>query len=69
MAAGWASVSSPRLRARYLSYHPDAAQYLALVEFAFFQLNPKGARFIAGFGKFIPRAALLRMVRTLQSPA
>lgn len=43
--------ASPELIARYLRYQPDAEQYLGLGDFAFFRLVPKGARYIAGFGK------------------
>ena len=43
--------ASPELCARYLRYHPDGERYLALGDFAFFRMEPKGARYIAGFGK------------------
>lgn len=43
--------ASPELVARYLRYHPDAERYLALGDFTFFRMEPKGARYIAGFGK------------------
>lgn len=43
--------ASPELAARYLRYHPDAEQYLALGDFAFFRLIPQRARYIAGFGR------------------
>jgi len=36
---------------RYLRYHPDAADYLALGDFAFYRLAPKRLRLIAGFGR------------------
>jgi putative heme iron utilization protein len=42
---------SGELVARYLRYHPDAGQYLALGDFAFFRFTPKRARFVAGFGR------------------
>jgi hypothetical protein len=41
----------PELVARYVRYQPDAAQFLALGDFAFFQFSPKGARYVAGFGQ------------------
>lgn len=41
---------SPELVARYLRYQPEAEQYLAL-DFMFFRLRPRRARFIAGVGK------------------
>lgn len=37
--------------ARYLRYQPDAKQYLELGGFAFFRLQPKRIRYIAGFGE------------------
>lgn len=37
--------------ARYLRYQPEAKQYLALGDFAFFRFMPKGARYVAGFGQ------------------
>jgi heme iron utilization protein len=43
--------AAPELAARYLRYQPDAAQYLSLRDFAFFQLTPKRVRYIAGFGQ------------------
>lgn len=42
---------STPLVARYLRYHPDAEQYLALAGFHFFQLEPTHALYIAGFGQ------------------
>jgi hypothetical protein len=43
--------ASAELLARFLRYHPEAEQYVALGDFAFFQLTPKSARHIAGFGE------------------
>lgn len=43
--------ATPELATRYLRYHPDAEQYLALGDFAFFRLTPKRVRYIAGFGQ------------------
>lgn len=40
----------PELLARYLRYQPDAEEYLPL-DFMFFCLKPKLARFIAGMGR------------------
>ena len=37
--------------ARYLRYQPDAEQYLALGDFAFFQLTQRRGRYVAGFGQ------------------
>lgn len=39
------------LKARYLRYQPEAADYLALGDFRFFRLEPEKARFIGGFGR------------------
>jgi len=39
------------LIARYLRYHPDAEEYLALGDFSFYQLVPERARYVAGFGQ------------------
>ncbi|HEY8606517.1 MAG TPA: pyridoxamine 5'-phosphate oxidase family protein [Noviherbaspirillum sp.] len=43
--------AAPALQARYLRYQPDAEQYLALGDFAFFLLQPKRARIIGGFAQ------------------
>ena len=43
--------ASPDLLSRYLRYHPEARQYLDLGDFAFFRLNPRCARYVAGFGQ------------------
>ncbi|MDN0085152.1 pyridoxamine 5'-phosphate oxidase family protein [Crenobacter sp. SG2305] len=36
---------------RYLRYYPEAADYLALGDFAFYRLEPLAWRLIAGFGR------------------
>ncbi|MDB5802092.1 MAG: pyridoxamine 5-phosphate oxidase family protein [Rhodocyclales bacterium] len=41
---------SPEMIARYLRYHPDAEQYLAL-DFTFFRMQPQRVRFIGGIGR------------------
>ncbi|MGS0742956.1 HugZ family pyridoxamine 5'-phosphate oxidase [Glaciimonas sp. GG7] len=41
---------SPELIARYVRYHPDARDYLALGDFSFYRLQPQRARYVAGFG-------------------
>lgn len=38
------------LRARYLSYFPDAGRLLALGDFSFYRIEPRQLRFIGGFG-------------------
>ncbi|QSN61318.1 MULTISPECIES: HugZ family protein [unclassified Caballeronia] len=39
-----------QLARRYLRYHPDAARYLALGDFAFWVLSTERMRYIGGFG-------------------
>ncbi|MEK6423638.1 MAG: pyridoxamine 5'-phosphate oxidase family protein [Burkholderia gladioli] len=41
----------PHLAARYVRYHPDAARYLELGDFAFWALDCERLRFIGGFGR------------------
>lgn len=43
--------ASAELISRYLRYQPDAEHYLILGDFVFFRLDPKGARYVAGFGQ------------------
>ncbi len=43
--------ATSELAARYVRYQPDATQYLELGDFAFFRLQPKRARYIAGFAQ------------------
>jgi putative heme iron utilization protein len=38
------------LRARYLSYFPDAGRLLALGDFALYRIEPRHLRYIGGFG-------------------
>lgn len=49
-----------QLRARYLRYFPQAAQYFDTHDFLFHRITIKQARYIGGFGKiaWIPAAAL-----------
>jgi hypothetical protein len=42
--------ASDQFIARYLRYQPDATDYLALADFAFFRFVPRRLRAIAGFG-------------------
>ena len=44
-------VPSADLVARYLRYHPDAKDYLALGGFSFYQLMPQRSRYVGGFGQ------------------
>ena len=52
----------PDARARYLSRWPQAAQYLALSDFAFWRFSIEEARLIAGFGeiRWLPATALIQ---------
>lgn len=43
--------AAQELAARFVRYQPDAEQYLALGDFAFFRLIPKRARYIGGFAQ------------------
>ncbi|MBN3723476.1 HugZ family pyridoxamine 5'-phosphate oxidase [Burkholderia sp. Ac-20379] len=43
--------ADPHLAARYVRYHPDAARYLELGDFAFWALDCERLRFIGGFGR------------------
>lgn len=51
----------PDARARYLARWPQAAQYLALSDFAFWRFTIEEARLVAGFGeiRWLPATALL----------
>ena len=44
-------IPSGDLIARYLRYHPDAKDYLALGDFSFYQLTPQRSRYVGGFGQ------------------
>jgi putative heme iron utilization protein len=39
------------LRQRYLSAHPSAEVFVNFKDFSFFQIRPKGAHLVAGFGR------------------
>jgi putative heme iron utilization protein len=43
--------ATAELQARFLRYQPDAEQYLALGDFAFFRLQPKRLRYVGGFAQ------------------
>ena len=51
-------------RARYLKQHPDAREYLAMLDFFVYVLHVDSVRFIAGFGdmRWIDGADFLRTV-------
>jgi len=44
-------VDDPSARARFLSRHPPAANYVDFDDFAFYALNIEGAHFVGGFGR------------------
>ncbi len=43
--------AEPRLRARFLARHPDAAGYADFGDFSFFRLKVESAHLVAGFGR------------------
>jgi hypothetical protein len=43
--------AEPRLRARFLARHPDAAGYADFGDFGFFRLSVERAHLVAGFGR------------------
>ncbi len=43
----------PYLRARYLSIHPYAAEYIDLADFGLFRITVTEARYVGGFGRAI----------------
>ena len=43
--------AEPRLRARFLARHPDAAGYADFADFGFFRLSVERAHLVAGFGR------------------
>jgi len=55
------------IRARYLEYFPDADRLLALGDFRFYRIEPRGVRFILGFGSihWIPVESYLPPANTI----
>ncbi len=53
--------SCPRLRSRYLRYHPDAARYADFADFHLCRLRLERAHLVAGFGRiaWVPAPAVL----------
>jgi heme iron utilization protein len=43
--------AEPRLRARFLARHPDAAGYAGFADFGFFRFEVERAHLVAGFGR------------------
>lgn len=50
MVGDIAAVQDEALAARYLRFFPEAGQYLQIGGFRFFRIEPRGLRYIAGFG-------------------
>jgi putative heme iron utilization protein len=44
------------LRRRYLNVHPGAEVFVDFKDFSFFQIRPKGAHLVAGFGRILDLA-------------
>lgn len=51
-----APTGSPTARARFLARHPNAEDYAAFPDFAFYALRPERAHFIGGFGRIVDLA-------------
>jgi putative heme iron utilization protein len=48
-----AKTESPDARRRYLAYQPEAEMFAGFGDFAFYQINLKGAHLVAGFGRIV----------------
>lgn len=46
----------PRIRRRYLAYHPSAEDFVAFKDFAFYRIEPAGVHLVAGFGRIVDLA-------------
>lgn len=46
-----AATADADVRRRYLIRHPDAEMYAGFKDFAFYEMTPKGAHLVAGFGR------------------
>jgi putative heme iron utilization protein len=44
-------------RRRYLAYQPEAEMFADFADFAFYELKPKGAHLVAGFGRIVDLSA------------
>jgi putative heme iron utilization protein len=51
-----AKTESPEARRRYLAYQPEAEMFAGFGDFAFYQINLKGAHLVAGFGRIVDLA-------------
>jgi putative heme iron utilization protein len=48
---------SAAARRRYLAYQPEAEMFADFADFAFYELKPKGAHLVAGFGRIVDLSA------------
>jgi putative heme iron utilization protein len=51
-----AKTENPDARRRYLAYQPEAEMFAGFGDFAFYQINLKGAHLVAGFGRIVDLA-------------
>ncbi len=60
MLAGEARPSAPddlpRIRRRYLAFHPSAAEFAGFADFSFLKIFPTGVHLVAGFGRIVDLA-------------
>jgi len=43
----------PRIRRRYLAFHPSAAEFAGFADFSFLKVFPLGVHLVAGFGRIV----------------
>jgi len=46
----------PRIRRRYLAFHPSAADFAGFSDFSFLKIVPTGVHLVAGFGRIVDLA-------------
>jgi putative heme iron utilization protein len=46
----------PRIRRRYLAFHPSAADFAGFADFSFLRIVPVGVHLVAGFGRIVDLA-------------
>lgn len=60
MLAGEARAAAPdelpRIRRRYLAFHPSAADFAGFADFSFLKIVPSGVHLVAGFGRIVDLA-------------
>ena len=52
-----AKTENPDARRRYLAHQPEAEMFAGFGDFAFYQINLKGAHLVAGFGRIVDLGA------------